>query len=244
MLPSTAEDRRKLVLALCILGALVIATTWLAVSGDLQGFIRKITENFHNREEMRRYLRSWGAWAPLVFALIQAVQVVVAPIPGELTGVVGGFLFGTFYGTIYSSLGLTLGSLIAFLTARVVGLPLVKLLVKPETLEKFHFVTEPRGEIATLILFMVPGFPKDILSYLLGLSPMRFLTFLVVCGLGRIPGTLMLGYSGSAVYKAEWRLLGVIGVVCLLCFIVFYLKGESIKVWIREKIHPQRNNGS
>jgi len=105
-------------------------------------------------------------------------------------------------------------------------------------------VTEPRGEIATLILFMIPGFPKDILSYLLGLSPMRFLTFLVVCGLGRIPGTLMLGYSGSAVYKAEWRWLGIIGLVCLLCFIVFYLKGERIKVWIREKTHPQRNNGS
>jgi uncharacterized membrane protein YdjX (TVP38/TMEM64 family) len=244
MLPPTGEDKRKLVLALCILGVLVIATTWLAVSGDLQGFIKKITENFHNREEMRTYLRSWGAWAPLVFALIQAAQVVVAPIPGELTGVVGGFLFGTFRGTLYSSLGLTLGSLIAFLTARVVGLPLVKLVIKPETLEKFHFVTEPRGEIATLILFMIPGFPKDILSYLLGLSPMRLLTFLVVCGLGRIPGTLMLGYSGSAVYKAEWRLLGVLGVVCLLCFIVFYLKGESIKAWIREKTHPHRDNGS
>jgi uncharacterized membrane protein YdjX (TVP38/TMEM64 family) len=244
MLPSAPEDKRKLILALCILGVLFIATTWLAVSGNLQGLIRKITENFHNREEMRTYLRSWGAWAPLVFAFIQAAQVVVAPIPGELTGVVGGFLFGTFRGTVYSSLGLTLGSLIAFLTARVVGLPLVKLVVKPETLEKFHFVTEPRGEIATLILFMIPGFPKDILSYLLGLSPMRLLTFLVVCGLGRIPGTLMLGYSGSAVYKAEWRLLGVIGAVCLLCFIVFYLKGEGIKDWIREKIHPHRDNGS
>jgi uncharacterized membrane protein YdjX (TVP38/TMEM64 family) len=139
---------------------------------------------------------------------------------------------------------LTLGSLIAFLTARVVGLPLVKLVVKPETIEKFHFVTEPRGEIVTLALFMIPGFPKDILSYLLGLSPMRFLTFLVVCSLGRIPGTLMLGYSGSVVYKEQWRLLGVIGVVCLLCFIVFYLKGESIKAWIREKTHPRRNSGS
>jgi hypothetical protein len=74
MLPSTAEDKRKLILALCILGMLVIAATWLAVSGDLQGFIRKITENFHNREEMRRYLRSWGAWAPLVFALIQVFK--------------------------------------------------------------------------------------------------------------------------------------------------------------------------
>jgi len=96
------------------LWVLIIATIWLAVSGDLQGIIRKITENFHNRWEMRRYLRGWGGWAPLVFALIQAIQVVVAPIPRELTGVVGGFLFGTFRATIYSSFGLTLGSAIPF----------------------------------------------------------------------------------------------------------------------------------
>jgi len=244
MLPSTYEEKRKLVLALCILGILIAATVWFALSGHLQDFLKKISENFQNRDELRRYLRSWGAWAPLVFALIQALQVVLAPIPGELTGVVGGFLFGTFRATIYSSFGLTLGSAIAFLAARVVGLPLVKLLVKPETLEKFHFVTEPRGTIATLIFFMIPGFPKDLLSYLLGLSPMSFLTFLVVCGLGRIPGTAMLGYSGSVVYKEQWRTLGIIGLVCLLGFIVLYLKGESIKVWIREKTHPRRNNGS
>ena len=131
---------------------------------------------------MRAYLQSWGPWAPLVFVVIQALQVVIAPIPGELTGIVGGFLFGTFRATIYSSLGLTLGSAIAFLAARVVGLPLVKLVVRQETLDKFHFLTESRGTIVTLILFMIPGFPKDTLSYLLGLSPMVFLNFFVICG--------------------------------------------------------------
>jgi uncharacterized membrane protein YdjX (TVP38/TMEM64 family) len=244
MLPSSAEEKRRLAVALCVLGILVAATVFFAVSGHLQLFITKITENLRHREELRTYLQSWGSWAPVAFVAVQALQVVIAPIPGEFTGVIGGFLFGTFRATIYSTLGLTLGSAIAFLSARFVGLPLVKLIVKPETLGKFHFVTELRGEIAALILFMIPGFPKDILSYLLGLSPMSFFTFLIVCGLGRIPGTLMLAYGGSAFYKAEWRLLGIIGLVCLLCFVVLYLKGESIKVWIREKIHPQQNSGS
>jgi uncharacterized membrane protein YdjX (TVP38/TMEM64 family) len=244
MLPSTAEDKRRLAVALCVLGVLVVATAFFASSGHLQLFVTKIAENLQHREEFRRYLQSWGPWAPLAFITVQAVQVVIAPIPGEFTGVIGGFLFGTFRATIYSTFGLTLGSAMAFLAARIVGLPLVKLIVKPETLGKLHFVTEFRGEIAALILFMIPGFPKDILSYLLGLSPMSFLTFLVVCGLGRIPGTLMLAYGGSAFYKAEWQSLGVLGLLCLLCFIAFYLKGESIKIWIRDKIHPHHDSNS
>jgi uncharacterized membrane protein YdjX (TVP38/TMEM64 family) len=83
-------------------------------------------------------------------------------------------------------------AVIAFAAARVIGLPFVKWVIPEDTLEKFHFVTESPGIIAGLILFIIPGFPKDILCYILGLSPMSYLTFLMVCGLGWIPGTAML----------------------------------------------------
>jgi len=189
---------------------------------------------FKNKGEMRTYLKSWGAWAPVVFIMIQALQVVVAPIPGELTGAVGGFLFGTWRNILYSSVGLTLGSIVAFMAARLIGLPLVKLVVSQETLEKFDFLMKPRGEVVTLILFMIPGFPKDILSYLLGLSPMRFVAFVVVCAVGRIPGTAMLSLGGAAFYKENWVALGAVALVCLVSFIVVYLRKERIWNWIKE----------
>lgn len=234
MKPVTRQDKIRLAVALVLLAAIVVSVAALAATGYWQHLSEMVASAFNNKAEMRLYLKSWGAWAPFVFIMIQALQVVVAPIPGELTGAAGGFLFGTGWNIVYSSVGLTLGSIIAFLAARIIGLPLVKLVVSQQTLEKFLFLRKPRGEVATLVLFMIPGFPKDLLSYLLGLSPMRFLTFAVVCALGRIPGTVMLSLGGAAFYKENWWVLSAVALVCLVAFIVVYLRKERIWNWIQE----------
>jgi uncharacterized membrane protein YdjX (TVP38/TMEM64 family) len=241
MKPVTRQDKIRLAIAVFLLAVIVATLAALAATEYWQHLSEMVASAFKNRGEMRAYLKSWGARAPLAFITIQALQVIVAPIPGELTGAVGGFLFGTWLNVLYSSVGLTLGSVIAFLAARLIGLPLVKLVVRQETLERFHFLTKPRGEVATLVLFMIPGFPKDILSYLLGLSPMPFLAFVVVCTLGRIPGTVMLSLGGAAFYKENWILLSVLAFVCLVAFVVVYLRKDQIWNWIKEhKPHHER----
>jgi len=73
--------------------------------------------------------------------LLQALQVVVSPIPGELTGVVGGYVYGVKFGFVASTLGLTLGSWVAFELASIFGRPLVEKFVAKKVLEKFHFLT-------------------------------------------------------------------------------------------------------
>jgi uncharacterized membrane protein YdjX (TVP38/TMEM64 family) len=244
MLPSNRRERVKLVAAVALLGLLVGATVWGAVSGQLQHYTLSLIEFGENRAAIRDYIRSWGALAPVAFVLMQASQVVVAPVPGEITGFVGGFVFGTWLSVLYSTVGLTLGSAVAFAAARLMGLPLVKLLVKEQTLEKLHFVTEPRGAAAAFLLFAIPGFPKDLLSYLLGLSPMRFTTFVVVCGLGRIPGTIILALSGAALYKENWKLVAGLGVVSIILLAILYFKGETIRGWVREKTHLHHDNKS
>ncbi len=137
--PVSQDDKRRLIRGACFLAILVGLTIWLALLGHLQPIINRIIYGFESKEHMRTYLKAWGAWAPIVFIALQALQVIVAPIPGELTGVVGGFLFGTWRAVAYSSLGLTLGSAIAFLLARLIGLPFVKLFVPPTYVEKLDF---------------------------------------------------------------------------------------------------------
>lgn len=234
--PLTKKDRRGLIAGACLLGVLAALTIWLALSGHLAEITRRLLLVVGSKEHMRIYLGSWGAWAPLAFMVLQGLQVVIAPIPGELTGVVGGFLFGTWRAVVYSSLGLTVGSAVAFMLARLIGLPFVKLFVRPDQFEKLEFLARPRGEIALLALFMVPGFPKDVLSYLLGLTPLPFLKFVVICGLGRIPGTILLGLSGAALYNENWRQVITLIVVCILVAVVSYFKGEQISGWIKKKV--------
>ena len=158
---------------------------------------------------MRAYVESWGSLAPAAFICLQTLQVVLAPIPGEFTGAVGGFIFGGLPTVLYSTIGLTVGSALAFYGARIVGQPLVKLVVPPRAMERFRFLTKRRGTFIAFILFIIPGFPKDILSYILGLSPMGFLPFIAVCTLGRIPGTVLLSFSGSALYNRNLDVFGV-----------------------------------
>ncbi len=228
-----SDEKRKLYLAIALVAVAGVVTVALAVSGRLTYLWRELWEIFETREQLRAYIESWGAWAPAAFICIQVLQVVVAPIPGELTGAVGGFIFGIWPSVLYSTVGLGVGSILAFLAARVVGLPLVKLVVSRDFMEKFHFVVERRGAFISFILFAIPGFPKDILCYLLGLSPMRFIPFVLVCTLGRLPGTLMLSCGGCAIYDEDWTLLIVVSVLCAVTIGFFFLARDRIDLWIK-----------
>ena len=80
------------------------------------------------------------------------------------------------------------------------------------------------------------------LSYLLGLTPLPFLKFIIICGLGRLPGTVLLGLSGAALYKENWNVLITLAVVCIILAIVLYYKGQQISTWIQDKIQGRGNN--
>lgn len=231
----TEQDRRRVILAVSLLSGIVVLVAALGFMGLLAPLYQGMWEIFRGKEQLRSYIESWGAWAPVAFVVIQALQVVMAPIPGEFTGAVGGFIFGTVPSLFYSTAGLTAGSILAFLAARIIGLPLVELAVTRATLEKFHFLTERRGTFIAALLFVIPGFPKDILCYILGLSPMGLVTFTLVCALGRIPGTVMLSYCGCAVYDENWTTLVVVSIVCLASIAFLFLMNGRIELWLRSK---------
>jgi len=142
---------------------------------------------------LKKTLRQWGVLAPVIFIALQALQVIIAPIPGEITGILGGYLFGEWLGLLYSTIGLTVGSVAAFGVGRWVGAHYVRTLVSRETWEKLGFIVEAEGAILCFIIFLIPGLPKDMICYLFGLSPMPFWIFAV----GRIPGTWILSAQGA-----------------------------------------------
>jgi uncharacterized membrane protein YdjX (TVP38/TMEM64 family) len=186
------------------------------------------------KESVRDWLASMGPWAPLGFILIQALQVVVAPIPGEATGFLGGFLFGAAPGFVYSSLGLTLGSGLAFLISRGLGSRVVEKLFHTESLKKFDALFERNGALVSFLLFLFPGAPKDYLCYLLGLSKMPFKVFVVMVAVGRLPATLLLTLQGAQVYQGNyWTFLILLGVTVLVGGILILFR-EKFYRWLRK----------
>ncbi len=142
--------------------------------------------------------------APLVFILLQALQVIIAPIPGEVTGLLGGFVFGQGLGFFYSTVGLTAGSLFAFWVGRRLGAPLVRRMIPQRVWDRLGFIVEAEGTILCFIIYLIPGLPKDIVCYLFGVSPMPFWVFAVVSTLGRMPGTWVLSAQGAKVATGQY----------------------------------------
>jgi uncharacterized membrane protein YdjX (TVP38/TMEM64 family) len=174
---------------------------------------------------------------------LQTLQVLFAPIPGELTGFIGGYLFGIGLGFTYSTIGLTCGSLFAFLIARYLGMPFVRRFVGQELMGKFDYLMEHQGAFFSFIFFLIPGLPKDYFCYLLGLSPMHVLTFFIISTIGRIPGTLLLCLQGQAVRSENYRGFFVILGIALFFIVLTISYRDRIEGWVKHRKSAPKTPG-
>jgi uncharacterized membrane protein YdjX (TVP38/TMEM64 family) len=176
-----------------------------------------------DEEKAKQLIIFFGPLSVLVFILLQAVQVIIAPIPGDVTGLIGGYFFGSVLGTIYSTIGLTAGSWLAFYLGRLYGLPLAEKIIRPETIQKYDYFMEHKGIAVSFALFLIPGFPKDALCYLMGMSHIRTSVFLCISTAGRLFGTILLSVAGSSVSHHHngtfFIAAGAIAVTALLAYL-------------------------
>jgi uncharacterized membrane protein YdjX (TVP38/TMEM64 family) len=193
---------------------------------------------------LKRTLREWGILAPVIFMGLQALQVIIAPIPGELTGILGGYLFGQWVGLFYSTIGLTVGSVTAFAVGRWLGAHYVQRLVSPDIWRKLGFIVEAEGVILCFVIFLIPGLPKDMTCYLFGLSPMPFWVFAVVSTLGRMPGTWILSAQGAHTASGDYvEVILLTALVVALALPVYYYRTRLVE-WFRGKQAHAVDGGS
>ncbi|MGV3527046.1 MAG: TVP38/TMEM64 family protein [Candidatus Sericytochromatia bacterium] len=140
---------------------------------------------------------------PLWFILAQFLQVILAPIPGQLMALLGGWLFGFGAGLSLTMLGLTLGSALAMLLGRWGGRPLLQRLLPRTLLMRFDHLAANSGYLTFFLLFLLPALPDDALCLVAGLTPLRLRWLMLMCLLGRLPGMAILSWAGSHVEAAS-----------------------------------------
>ncbi len=168
---------------------------------------------FMDKGKLLAFIDSLGPLGAVGFVSLQVLQVVAAPVPGEVTGFIGGYLYGPVLGVVLSTIGLTIGSLIAFSLSRIFGRPFVDRFVKKETMAKYDFLLHHKGAFLVFLLFLIPGTPKDLLCYILGLGHLTTREFLIISTVGRFGGTVLLTLGGNYIHQHQYRqffvLLGV-----------------------------------
>ena len=235
------QTKWKWVLPFCILAGVIF---FLVYQYNSQIWIQ-ITKLYHlhqNHEEFKRVISSYGAYAPLAYVLLQILQVVIAPIPGGAIEFLGGVIFGVKGGFIYSMIGLILGACSAFGLARFFEKVAVEKFVSEETRKKFDYLVEHEGVILSFILFVIPGFPKDALCYILGLTPMHFGIFLFTSTIGRIPGTLMANLQGAKAFEHQYKLFIILLVISAGVILAFYIYHDKIHHLVK-KLKRERRKG-
>ena len=187
----------------------------------------------HDRHQLKVIIRSFGPYSPLAYILLQITQVIVAPIPGGAIEFLGGYLFGVKAGFFYSMIGLILGSWMAFSLARIFEKLAVEKFVSPQTIKRFDYLIGHEGLILSFLLFLIPGFPKDALCYLLGLTPMHLGIFLIISTIGRVPGTLMATLQGGKAFEHQYKSFLVLLGISALVILAFYIYHDEIHHWIK-----------
>lgn len=157
----------------------------------------------------------------LLYVGIQILQVFVAFIPGEVVEIAGGLAFGAIEGMLLSLIGVAVGSSIIFMLTKTLGMKFVELFVSREKINELRFIRNGKNlEWIVFYVFLIPGTPKDLLTYVVGLTRMKLGSFLLISLLARVPSVLSSTWGGDAIMNGEYTKAIIIFGVALLCSLV------------------------
>lgn len=185
-----------------------------------------------NKELLRDYFLSFGSFTEAVFLGVQFLQVLLAPIPGQLIGLLGGFLFGFWKGILITMVGLTLGSLVAIVLSRWIGEHLVRRFVPGEVMARFDYLLARGKPFDFFMIFLLPALPDDAVCFLAGLTRLPVGQLVLVCLLGRFPGMAVLTFTGSNL-ETNMVLAQYIFVVAMVLAVVLWLYDDKVEAWVR-----------
>lgn len=169
-------------------------------------------------------VEGYGALAPMVFIGLMALQIVVAFIPGGPLELIAGMLFGGVWGTIWSVAGILLGTVLVFLLVKRFGRPLVSYFVSEEKMQSFGILQdEGRLEILVFLLFLIPGIPKDLLTYVVPLTRMSPGKFFAVSSMARFPAILASVLVGDSLADKNYTLCCIIAAAAAVCVLIGFI---------------------
>ncbi len=206
------ERTRKLVAAGGIALFLIIAGTITYFAGAKIGELAKDPAAF------RDWISSFTWLAPFIFIGLAAIQVIFAVIPGGPVQIAAGYAFGIVEGSLWCIVGIQLGSAVAFLLARYLGMRAVEIFFPKEKIESIRFLQDSkRLDFIVFVCFLIPGAPKDLLTYVCGMTKISFWRFMLLTTMARLPSIVLSVMSGNALIFKEYKNAVIIFSVILIC---------------------------
>lgn len=169
-----------------------------------------------NPEALRDWVDEKGWSSRLIFGAMVIFQIIIAIIPGEPFEIAAGYAFGWLEGTVLCIVSAAIGSIITFGLVRKFGMKLVRIFFSEEQINSVKFLkTNEKRDFLFLIIYMLPGTPKDLLGYFAGLTDLPFPVFCLICSLGRIPSVITSTIGGNALGTQRYGAAIIVFVITL-----------------------------
>ena len=181
-------------------------------------------------ETLIELITSQGPLGVLILLGMQLLQIIVAFIPGVVVQIAAGMMYGPLWGSVVILVGCVLSSMVVYELVHKLGAPFVRSMVGEKQLLKFRqFELSGKFGVTVFILFLIPGFPKDVLTYIVPLSDMNLRTFLLLSTIGRTPGVIISTYAAAGLADGNIVTSVIIFVVAaLIAIIVLLLRNRII----------------
>ena len=206
-----SEKHRKIVLA----AAVLIFILFMLAAGWFIGV--PMVRLAEDPEAFRIWVDSYGWWGRILFVGMVVLQVLVAFIPGEPVELAAGYAFGFWEGSALTMTGFLIGSWMVFALVRRFGVRLVEVFFPQAQIDQFRFLKNPKKtKIIAFLLMLIPGTPKDFLSYFAGLTKLTTRQWLTIVAVGRIPSLVTSSITGDAAGEENYILSVMMLVITLL----------------------------
>jgi uncharacterized membrane protein YdjX (TVP38/TMEM64 family) len=186
--------------------------------------LREYGEFILDQDRFSAYVRRLGIWGPALLWILNAIQILIAMLPGHAIALASGYIYGTYFGFIIVYTSTIVSGQIAFLLTRRYGRPLVVHFVPERILSRWDTSSEKHGFTYFLIALLVPVFPTDVLTYIAGLSMISTLKFTLANILGRAPYLFLISLVGA--FGVEYLTQGLsplLWLMVVLAMVVIYL---------------------
>lgn len=222
-IPAT-QTRRQLLIRMVFLVALLVLGGILAWRYGPQ-----MVALARDEVALEAFVAGLGWWGPLFLVTLNAIQIVVAPIPGYAAQLAAGYLFGPLWGGIWGSVGLLAGSMLAMGLTRIFGRPLAEFMVSGERLARWEKTTHSDNPFLWAIVLFAPT--GDLPFFMAGLAKVSFLKIALLTVITRVPTTFLVAAAGAGVTVISlWQFL-VLFVVFMAVLVLFNRYQDPLQAW-------------
>ncbi len=219
----TGKQKKIFTFVMIILALIFSGIIALLVGKPMIQFVR-------TPEKFREFVESYGIISDLTFIIMIVFQMIIAIIPGEPFEIAAGYAFGAIRGTIDCMIGFLVGSALIFLFVRKFGVRIVEVFFSIDKIKDLKFLQDSkRLNTLTFIIFLIPGTPKDLISYFIGLTDMKLSVWLLITATARIPSLITSVLGGSALGSKRYEIAVLVFIITMIVSLVGLMIYRLIK---------------